>query len=174
MPDAADPPPERLFLALWPDAGMRERLQQHAGAWHWPEAARRTRAERLHVTLHFLGAVPAARAAALRGTPAVRWPGCELLLDRATVWPGGIAVLEATQVPPALQELQAALRSLLEKLEIPVEERRYRPHVTLARKAFGARPPAGVRPLAWQAGPAYVLVRTLGGGRGYEVVQAFG
>jgi 2'-5' RNA ligase len=174
MPDAAAPPAERLFLALWPDAGLRERLQQHAEAWQWTDAARRTRTERLHVTLHFLGAVPAAQAAALRQAPAVRWPGCELRLDRATVWPGGIAVLEATQVPAALQDLHAGLRALLEKLEIPVEQRRYRPHVTLARKAFGARPPPDAQPLAWQAGPSYVLVRTLGGGRGYEIVQAFG
>jgi 2'-5' RNA ligase len=174
MPDVAAPPAERLFLALWPDAAQRERLQHLADEWLWPEAARRTRVERLHVTLHFLGAVPAPKAAALRQAPAVRWPGCELLFDRASVWPGGIAVLEATQVPAALQGLHAALGGLLEQLEIPVEQRRYRPHVTLARKAVGARPPAGGQPFALQAGPAYVLVRTLGGGRGYEVVQAFG
>lgn len=169
MPDAD----LRLFLALWPAADTLAELQLHADAWSWPPQARRTRPERLHVTLHFLGNVAASRLEALRQGLEVEWPGDELVLDRATVWHGGIAVLEATQVPPALAALHAALAEKLEALEVPVESRPYRPHVTLARKAFGARPPA-FTPLRLRAGPGYALVRTLGGGRGYETLQAFG
>jgi len=163
----------RLFLALWPDAACLARLVDHADRWSWPASARRTRAERMHVTLHFIGEVPARRLPDLRHGLALEWAGGELMLDRGTVWPGGIAVLEATQVPPALAALHADLAERLRMLRLPVESRPYRPHVTLARKAFGAKPPA-FEPLHWQAAPTYALVQTLGGGRGYETLQAFG
>jgi 2'-5' RNA ligase len=165
---------ERLFLALWPDAAQRDALARHAGTWQWSESARRTRSERLHVTLHFLGSVASGLIPALREGLQVDWAGCELVLDRPVVWPGGIAVLEASHVPGALADLHLALGERLRDLDVPVEDRRYRPHVTLARKALGSRPPPDFQPLAWRAGPGYVLVRTLPGGRGYEAVQAFG
>jgi 2'-5' RNA ligase len=164
----------RLFLALWPPAEVREALEAHAAAWAWSDSTRRTRMERLHVTVHFLGDVPVHRVPALQSGLDVAWQGCELTLDRPTVWPGGIAVLEATRVPGELETLHAGLRERLQALEVPVEQRRYRPHVTLARKAFGSRVPAGFTPLQWRAGPGYELVRSLPGGRGYEPVQRFG
>jgi RNA 2',3'-cyclic 3'-phosphodiesterase len=170
-----DPPASvRLFLALWPTPALRDSLDAHAAAWSWDDRARRTRTERLHITLHFLGDVPDSRLPDLRQGLAVPWQGCELLLDRPTVWPGGIAVLEATEVPARLAKLHAALRERLQALQVPVESRRYRPHVTLARKAFGSHPPADFPPLRWPAGPGYDLVRSLPGGRGYETVQRFG
>lgn len=164
----------RLFLGLWPTPAVRERVLAHADAWQWPAAARRTPPERLHLTLHFLGNVPSPLLPALAQGLATDWPGCELLLDRAQVWPGGIAVLEAGTVPPELQRLHATLRDRLVALEVPVEARRYRPHVTLARKAAGARPADLREPLRWQAPPGYALVQSLGGGGGYRTLQCFG
>ena len=171
---AAQAPSPRLFLALWPPAPVHAALLAHAGQWHWPGAARRTRPERLHVTLHFLGNVADALVPALRHGLDVRWDGCELPLDQANVWPGGIAVLEAASVPAALAELHARLGEKLSALGVPVEPRRYRPHVTLARKAFAARPPERFEPVPWRAGPGFALVQSLPGGRGYEPLQAFG
>lgn len=77
---ATDP---RLFLALWPTAETRAGLEAHGDAWSWPAQARRTRPERLHVTLHFLGVVPLARLPELRTGLQVEADDCELLLDRA-------------------------------------------------------------------------------------------
>mgnify|MGYP001627214490 CR=1 FL=1 len=172
----ADPvnPSVRLFLALWPPPDAGAALQAHAAAWDWSTTARRTRGERLHVTLHFLGNVATSKLPALQAGLSVPWEGCELSLDRPTVWPGGIAVLEASEVPQPLAQLHGALRERLVALEVPVESRRYRPHVTVARKAFGSRPPAGFEPLPWRAGPAYDLVQSLPGGRGYETLQRYG
>ena len=163
----------RLFLALWPDASALEQLVALADGWSWPAQARRTAPGKLHVTLHFIGNVPAARLPDLRAGLEVEWSGCELSFDRATVWPGGIAVLEATRVPAPLARLHADLAERLRELGLPVESRPYRPHVTLARKGFGARAPA-FEPLRWRAGPGYALVRSVGGGRGYETLQSFG
>jgi 2'-5' RNA ligase len=168
----APPSTVRLFLALWPSDATRTALLAHAQAWSWPAGARRTPPERLHLTVHFLGSVEATLVPALREGLELAWQGCELLLDRPQVWPGGIAVIEAGEVPPALASLHARLGERLEGVGVALETRRYRPHVTLARKASGAQPaPAPVR---WQAGPGFALVQSLPSGRGYENLQVFG
>jgi 2'-5' RNA ligase len=170
------PPPAslRLFLALWPPPDVAANLQAVADAWSWSAGARRTRPERLHITLHFIGEVPAAELAPLQQALEVAWTGCELVLDRAEVWPGGIAVLEASEVPQPLQALHAALGERLRERGLPVEARRYRPHVTFARKAQGSQAPADRAPLRWSAGPGYLLMQSLPGGRGYLPLQRFG
>jgi 2'-5' RNA ligase len=171
--DSPAPASLRLFLGLWPADEMRAALQARSDSWQWPAGARRTQAQRLHVTLHFLGEVAADRLPALRALD-VRWDGCELVLDQAQVWPGGIAVLEASQVPPALGALHAQLGERLVAMGLAVETRRYRPHVTFARKAIGARPPADAAPLRWRTGSGYVLVQSLPGGAGYTPIQCLG
>jgi len=167
-------PPLRLFLALWPPADVAAALHAHTGTWTWSASARRTRPERLHITLHFIGAVAAADVLPLQRALDLPWSGCELVLDRAQVWPGGIAVLEATELPAELAALHATLGDRLRGRGLPVEARRFRPHVTFARKAQGSRPPEGFAPLRWTAAPAYVLVQSLPGGRGYVPIQRFG
>lgn len=164
----------RLFIGLWPTPAVHAAVLAQADAWSWPASARRTRAERLHVTLHFLGEVAGERLPELRQALAVDTQSFELVLDRQEVWPGGIAVLEASEVPPALATLHAALAQRLGALGLPVEARRYRPHVTLARKATGARPPPGAAEVRWRADGRYALVRSLPGGQGYETLQSFG
>jgi 2'-5' RNA ligase len=164
----------RLFLGLWPTPEVREQLVAHAAEWRWTAGARRTGLERLHATLHFIGEVEVERIAALRQALDVPWPGCTLVLDRPQVWPGGIAVLEAGEVPPALAQLHAQLAERLLASGLAVETRRYRPHVTFARKAQGSQPPAPAAPIVWELDRRYLLVRSLPGGRGYEAVQVFG
>jgi 2'-5' RNA ligase len=165
--------PVRLFLGLWPHTEVHAALVAHAAAWDWPPTARRTRPERLHATLHFLGDVEAGRVPQLRTDLRVAWEGGELVLDRPAVWPGGIAVLEATRTAPPLMDLHSRLAQALRALHLPVESRPWRPHVTLARKAFGAHPPLPAQAIAWRVEPAYALVRSLPGGQGYETVAAF-
>ena len=173
-PHPPSAPGPRLFLALWPPAEVAARLQEQADRWIWSAGARRTRPERLHITLHFIGTVADATVPALRQALDVQWTGCELLLDRAEVWPGGIAVLEASQLPPALQAFHDALGERVRGCSLAIESRRYRPHVTYARKAQGSLAPADGLPLRWAAGPAYLLVQSVPGGGGYVPLQRFG
>lgn len=149
------PATARLFIALWPGPAVREALRAARDAWHWPPRAVPVAADQLHLTLHFIGSVPAARvidiAAALRGVPV---PPFELQLSRPALWPHGIAVLEradGASVPARLAALHAALGDTLRTLALPAEARRLRPHVTLARHAQGAAPPAAepAQPLRW-------------------------
>lgn len=172
---APDVPTARLFLALWPPPPIRRHLQALQQCWSWPARAAPVRADRLHLTLHFLGDVPLHRLDEFAHALDVPAPPLALDLAGATprLWPGGIAVLEIA-APPALLRLHAALAEALAGLGWPVEARRYRPHVTLARRAAGAQPPAGMpAPDLWRADQGHVLVRSSPAG-GYEVLHAYG
>lgn len=168
MPAAA-----RLFLALWPPPAVRDALLAQMQQWQWNSVARRTPPERLHMTLHFIGAVPELRLDELKAQLRVPCVPFTLELARPEVWPGGIAVLCSTQTPSALQSLHAQLGQRLRDLGLPVDARPLRPHVTLARKAQGARWPARRDAIAWDVRGGYALVRSLGNGQGYRTLQVF-
>jgi RNA 2',3'-cyclic 3'-phosphodiesterase len=152
----------RLFLALWPDADVRADLAAHQAQWQWPAGARLSRIDGLHLTLHFIGAVDAERVPALRAACRLPMAPCTLTLDRPELWPNHCAVLCARDVPPALAALHAALAQALRTLELPVERRGFRPHVTLARHAAGASPPPDALPVQWTLRDP-VLVQSAGG-----------
>lgn len=163
----------RLFLALWPDDDVRARLVAAQRGWTWPARVALTPPERLHVTLHFLGEVDDAAARAL----ATRLPRCSpfsLTLDRSALWPQGIAVLEAGEPPPALLQLHAALAAELRGLGLRVETRRWRPHVTLARHAEGAVPPASFEPVEWLLRGVALVRSHAGPPLRYEVIARSG
>lgn len=159
---------ERLFFALWPDEALRARL-----AAHRPTQGRPVPVANLHVTLLFLGTVGAAARSALeQGAAEIHAPAFELVLDRCGHWArAGICWLGASQVPDALQSLHEALRALAQGLEIPLEHRRYAPHVTLARRA-PRHPVQAIAPIAWPVRD-FVLVRSRTGGDSstYEVLR---
>lgn len=137
----------RLFIALWPDADVRAALHAVSTQWRWQPGAAPVPADRLHLTLHFLGDVPRERIAALRAALAVPVTPCVLTLDRAALWRGGVAVLEPITVPAPLVELHLALGTALRLLGVAIETRPWRPHVTLARRARADVP--RIAPLAW-------------------------
>ena len=138
----------RLFFALWPDATARAALAMRAAeAAAVSQGARPVRAENLHLTLAFLGAVPAQRLGdVLAAAARVQSPAFGFTLDHLEHWSGADVLCAIPQAaPPPLALLAAQLRDALRALQLPVDARPYRPHVTLCRKARAA--PAG-RPLA--------------------------
>jgi len=164
--------PQRLFTALWPPPSVREAIALWQDTWTWPRQAARVRADKLHVTLHFLGDVPALRVPELAQALRLPFEPFELELGDARIWPNGVAVLQPPLTPPALQRLHAALGGRLAQLALPVEERPYRPHVTLARRAHAATPPPRGPGVRWPVDDGYVLVRSAGDA-GYEVIERF-
>ncbi|HEX8611029.1 MAG TPA: RNA 2',3'-cyclic phosphodiesterase [Telluria sp.] len=159
----------RLFLALWPGAAVRGELAAWRDGWTWPKTASPVRTERLHVTLHFLGDVASERLPEL--VDGLRVPFTPFTLDfgRNALWPRGIAVLEPDPVPPALLALHASLARAMAPLALAPDERLYRPHVTLARRAGNARIINDGPPLAWHI-DRYALVRS---DQGYTVLQDY-
>ena len=164
----------RLFLALWPDAAVRQRLVDAQSAWLWPAQAVPVPPERLHLTLHFHGQLAAADTAVLRERlPPLPMP-FELELGCAALWPQGIAVLEPLSLPPGLAALHAALAKTLHTIGLRTDERPYRPHVTLARHAQRVTPPLDSAPWPWPVN-GYALVHSVSGPPlRYDVLQRAG
>lgn len=163
----------RLFLALWPQPDEQAELTRYLAEWSWPHGSSPAKADRLHLTLHFLGEVAQQRLPEVRAALAGAIEPFALAFNRTETWPHGLVVLCADEVPTALAQLHAALAASLHRLGLPVEGRRFRPHVTLARRAAGVAPPARPPQLRWQI-DTYVLVQSiLGRGGGYRIVDRY-
>jgi RNA 2',3'-cyclic 3'-phosphodiesterase len=135
----------RTFLALDLDLPIREQLLR-VGA-HFADAPARIRwvdLDRLHVTLNFLGDLEdqqvaavcdeAGRAAGHFDPMALEICGVEPVPDRGRrlrmFWAGVQGDLEP------LARLYGRLNEAFGRMHLPVENRKYRPHVTLARVKF--------------------------------------
>lgn len=124
----------RLFVALDFPPDVRDRLAGLAGG---VPGARWTDPDGLHLTLRFIGEVSDDRAAdidsALAGIAA---PAFDLVLDGVGVFGSGrgARVLWAgVERSEALLHLQGKVESALVRCGLAAEERRFSPHVTLAR-----------------------------------------
>mgnify|MGYP000016348298 FL=1 len=167
------PPARRLFLALWPDEAVRERIAEHASQWLWSAGCVRYAPQDWHLTLHFIGAVPAERVSAIAAAVALPCPPFELVLDQPMIWPHGLAVLGVTTLPAPLQLLHERLGEALRVLNLKVDARHYRPHLTLARHADAALPPAAAAPLHWPV-RAYALALSTGrAGQRYQLLGQY-
>jgi 2'-5' RNA ligase len=141
----------------------------------WPEQASVVKPERLHATLHFLGDVEPQRILDLKYVlHRIAAQAFELRLGRADMWQHGTAVLRPENSPTALRGLHARIGLALSQIGLPLEERSFRPHVTLARRAQGATAPTEPLQVSWVSKGGFVLVQSLPGGRGYEVLETFG
>jgi 2'-5' RNA ligase len=170
---AERPAARRLFIALWPATTTQRALRHWLRDWTWPAHAAVVDPARLHLTLHFLGTVPEPRLEALRAAltlPARNVAPFALRFDRVEHWPRGLVVLGLREVPEPLQALHAGLADALRALQLPVETRPFRPHVTLARKAAGAIAPASAPAIRWPV-RGFALVQSADG---YRTLQDYG
>jgi 2'-5' RNA ligase len=116
-------------------------------AWH--SGAKTEAAQRWHLTLHFIGAVPAERLGRIAAGIAVPGRRFELQLTALECWPRGLVVLRPAEVPEALHDLHARVGAALQRLELPLERRAFRPHLTLARRALCIEPAPLAAPIRW-------------------------
>jgi 2'-5' RNA ligase len=137
----------RLFYAVWPDDGIRDALS----ALQAIVTGRKTRRENLHITLAFLGQQSATRVAELAET-VHRLPDVNMTLQvdrlgyfarQAVAWAG------MTHVPPELDFLRSELVTSLNRQGVRFDgEKRFVPHVTLARNAEPP-PETALKPIVW-------------------------
>ena len=151
----ASPTPIRLFFALDARAQAEPLL---AIQQQWLQAITSTTApvrgtsqpasqpspvsaENLHLTLLFLGHQPTSQIPLLsqqasQVVEALALPPFAIRLDRLGLFPKArVAWMAPSQPPEPLLRLEAELRAALAAVGIGVEDRPYRPHVTLLRKA---------------------------------------
>ena len=166
-------PPERhrVFFALWPDDATRSAISRATRDAVRVSGGRPIAKERLHLTVAFLGELTAAGLEAARTVPPIGVGAFELTLEALGVWPESKVLWLAPLEPPeALAALEARLWDGLAARGFRAEDRVYRPHVTLARRA---RPPAaGVDPVRWAVSDL-ALVESWPDGRcvHYEVLE---
>jgi 2'-5' RNA ligase len=136
---------KRLFFAVDPGGAARvaldrlvRELRQSAGPGLG--AARWTEPERLHLTLQFLARVPVDQVAALSalGTRlAASQPAFDVRLGGLGAFPSlgraRVLWLGVEGGAASLGQLAAALGAGLVALGLPIEERAFTPHLTLAR-----------------------------------------
>lgn len=130
----------RLFFALWPTDRHREALAESAASAVGQVAGRAVPPGNLHVTLAFLGSVPAQTFAQLVGVGGQgAWPAVRLDFTRIEYWARPkVLVAMPAEVPAAGQAIVERLWQGVAPLGFKRELRPWRPHLTLVR---GVRQP---------------------------------
>lgn len=164
---------KRLFFALWPDAGTRERLaalipNDTAGRW--------VSRDNLHVTLVFLGAVDKrVRSCVEHVASQANAQSFTLYLDEMGYWrKPRIVWVGASQLPSPLAQLLSGLNEGLSTCGFESERREYRAHVTLARKVQRPIAHRRIDPIPWSIDSfALVESQTLPAGASYRVSKTW-
>lgn len=127
----------KLFFALWPSHRQREHLRDMITPVLSTVEGDNVDRQNWHVTLVFIGDFPEQRIAELQAAAAGIEPGeIRLRFDTLSYWQRPkIACLHAKTVPPELERLFASLQSVVKDFGIEPEDRVYRPHITVARRA---------------------------------------
>lgn len=163
---------KRCFFALWPDEALAGSLHDLAVAAHGSCGGRLMRRDTLHLTLAFLGEIPAERVAAamaaadaLAGTEAF-----DLTLDRLGYWQHN-RILWAGGVSPGLTFLADTLAARLRAAGFALDTRAFAAHVTLLRDARCAVVPTMPAVSAWPV-REFVLAesRPNAAGAAYEII----
>jgi len=165
---------ERLFIAFWPDEVVQKQLAIHVRQWRLPDPCVQYQSADWHATLHFIGPVNVDRIPELAAQLDVPWQPFVWVLDQPQLWAHGLAVLCPRDVPEALNKLHDQLVHQLHWLNLPVDSRPYRPHVTLARRAATAIPPTSVIPVVWQVHQFALVVSARDTRQRYRIICQFG
>lgn len=130
-------PTQRLFFALWPPPEIAAALHRVAAEI---TGGRAMREETLHITLDFIGSVPASLLPTIEAAAASVCASAFLLrIDRLDhfrrkniVWAG------CSETPAALAALARDLKTARRTLDGPEPDPRFVAHLTLLRKAPAA------------------------------------
>ena len=164
----------RLFFALWPDQPTRAALARTARPLLGACSGRPVPVANYHVTLAFLGSMPAARLDSIRAAAGtVRATAFELEFDCHGHWSRArVAWLGCRQPPPAAGVLASSLWTALAPLGLEPEQRPFRPHLTVLRDCRSCEWPGPVMPVTWPV-RHFALLRseTLPEGARYEIVE---
>ncbi len=159
----------RLFFAAWPPPPTASALE----GWASGLGGRATPADKIHLTLAFLGVTAPERAVA--AARRVRAEAHALPIEIAKYWKHNHVLWAGPrETPPKLKALVDALHLELYRAEYILERRPFAAHVTLLRTP---RPPASLPALpkvAWPVGEFSLVSSSLSSkGSRYEIVERF-
>jgi 2'-5' RNA ligase len=153
---------QRLFFALWPEAGLQKALHRYAQSMEKSFGGRVIAADSIHLTLAFLGSVPVERIGELRAIGAsLRSNRFQLDLVKAGRWKRSqIAWVAPENVPAPLDALVLKLRDHLAGAGFTTDDKPFTPHITLVRNAkCNIKAVQSDIPLIWSV-DRFVLVRS--------------
>lgn len=141
---------QRLFFALWPSVEVRDQLLNCVEAGPSMKGRPHHPAD-LHMTLVFLGQARARQISCIRQVAeAIDGQKFSLQIDHGGYWPRPRIVWAApATTPDPLIQLVDDLKHGLCRCGFEPEQRPYRPHVTLYRKARRHLPWDLQKPIQW-------------------------
>jgi 2'-5' RNA ligase len=162
----------RYFFALWPDSRTAAALHEVSIALADLAGGRAIPAEKIHMTLAFLGRVePGALEKAREFAAGIDATSFAMTLNGVGAFRNAqVAWAAPAQVPSELRNLQASLAASLRDAHFELEERAFAPHVTLARRIGKRVPRAPMRPVQWKV-DEFVLAESVTGTGRYEVLE---
>jgi 2'-5' RNA ligase len=172
MLEAPAVPTRRLFFALWPAADVASKLDAAASSAHIVCGGKRMQGDSLHLTMAFLGDLPADRfaiaeaaAAEISGEPFL------LRVDQLGYWRHNRILWAGCDLLPApLLDLVADLSTALRAAGFALESRPFAAHITLLRDARCQSLPAMSEPIDWPVADfALVESNFSGAGARYRV-----
>ena len=165
---------KRLFFALWPANETRKQIDKINQSIN-SKGLKKVKCDNLHLTLVFLGNVDAESEALIRESMNnISVQPFALYFDQLAFWrKPRILCLATQQYDQQLLVLVDALKKELEQCGMTQEERAYKPHITLARKARRLID-INVQSIEWQA-KSFCLVESLSTPYGvhYQVIQTW-
>ena len=145
---------KRVFFALWPSDRQRELLRDTLRPVLTSIEGDAVDRRNWHVTLVFIGGFPEEQIPLLQAAAAELEPEpIRLRFDRVEYWQRArLAALMPRGAPASLEALVQSLQEKLQAFDIEPEQRLYRPHITVARRARAFEPVQLTRPLdlEWQ------------------------
>lgn len=163
---------KRLFFALWPNSETRKKIggiNQSINS----EGLKRVKSDNLHVTLIFLGNIDVELETMIRQSiKNMSVQPFTLYFDKLVFWrKPRLLCLTISQYDQQLAILVDNLRKELEQCGVAVEDRVYKPHISLARKARRLID-IDVQTIEWSV-QSFCLVESISTAEGvhYQVLQ---
>lgn len=166
----------RCFVAVWPDAIAAQQLDALAARLHAAQrGTRRMRRANLHLTLAFIGDLPAARQQQVaQALQAIDTAPFDWQIDRIGAFAGARVLWAGSAADARLDALAAQARACLDALQVDYDRKPFVPHVTLLRdlaRADAAQVNAALEtPVRWPVTKA-VLLRSVSDAGGVRYVD---
>lgn len=166
----------RLFFALWPDEETRNQLY-NVSQQYKDENVKLVKKSNLHMTLEFLGELTQEKQQELtKKISHIKSKPFKLELTHVGFWKKPqVLWIGSTHTPEALKQLVNSIKTHVKQLEIKTDDREYRPHVTIARKAkqlISIKEPFHI---TWQVNSfALVVSNSTKEGVEYKVIKVWG
>ena len=164
----------RLFFALWPSDEFRAQIEATTFPAVRAGGGRPIPPRNFHVTLLFLGEIPAEKFPAIQqaGAGLAGGPAFQLEFDGIESWGRKVLCLTSSTPPVAALDLAERLRASLRGQLKQLDERPYSPHITVARDLPRGRPMQKIETLLQKVND-YALVESVrdASGSRYTVLE---